>query len=86
MKVTTASGACYQFTKNGMKFRRLVKINPLDPQGEVARLKKDDDGKWLPLHTPAEPVIGHPMSLVLTADEGASLTVRYTSVVVGVEE
>ena len=90
MIVHTESGAAYQFTKDGSKVRRLRKRNPVDPEA-VERAELRQDGSWLTLFTPAEPIVGHPMSLMLEPldppqFEGAQVTLRQTSVVIGIEE
>jgi hypothetical protein len=91
MKVTTESGAVYEFTKDKRKFRRLKNKLERDPNAEVPRANLRQDGKWLELFTEARPVVGLPMILnVFPLDPpqipGAQVTVRMTSVVVGVEE
>lgn len=88
--VHTASGACYEFTKNGEKVRRLRKRNEIDPEA-VPRPEIRQDGEWLQLHLKADPEVGFPMVLALKVPtppqfEDASVTIRQTSVVVGVEE
>ena len=90
MKVTTESGAVYEFTKDGSKFRRLRNKLDVDPEAEVPRVALRQDGRWLRLFTPVEPVVGQPMVLMVEPldppqFEGATVTVRSTSVVVGVE-
>jgi hypothetical protein len=90
MKATTESGAVYEFTKDGSKFRRLKNKLARDPEAEVPRVDLRQDGKWLTLFQPVEPVVGLPMTLFVEPldppqIEGASITVRHTSVVVGVE-
>ena len=91
MKVTTESGAVYEFTKDGTRFRRLKNKLPIDPGAEVPRTDLRQDGKWLKLFTPAEPVVGFRMNLAVEPldppqFEGATVTMRSTSVVVGIEE
>lgn len=91
MKVTTESGAVYEFTKDGSKFRRLRKRNDIDPHAEVERVELRQDGQWLKLFSKAEPRLGYPMTLMVEPldppqFEGAAMTVRNTSVVVGIEE
>ena len=90
MKATTESGAVYEFTKDGTKFRRLKNKLDRDPEAEVPRVDLRQDGKWLKLFKPVEPVVGHPMVLMVEPldppqFEGATVTMRQTSVVVGVE-
>ncbi|QIG57968.1 hypothetical protein SEA_PAULODIABOLI_284 [Microbacterium phage PauloDiaboli] len=90
MKVTTESGAVYEFTKDGMKFRRLKNKLPIDPEAEVPRVGLRQDGKWLKLFKPVEVSVGLSMTLLVEPldppqFEGAGLTVRSTSPVVGVE-
>jgi hypothetical protein len=90
MKVTTESGAVYEFTKDGMKFRRLKNKLPIDPHAEVSRADLRQDGKWLKLFKPVEPVVGYRMVLAVEPldppqFEGAGMTIRETSVVVAVE-
>jgi len=91
VKVTTESGAVYEFTKDGSKYRRLTKRNPLDPEAEVERRDLRQDGTWLKLSQPVEPVVGMRMFLLVEPAlepvqfEGASITVRETTVVVGIE-
>lgn len=82
--VHTASGACYEFTKDGGKFRRLRKRNDIDPEAEVPREKLDDDGMWIPVEVMTEPKVGVHMTLMVPEDDG--LAIKQTSVVVGVEE
>lgn len=86
MNVTTESGAIYQFNKAGTKFRRLRKRNPVDPEAEVERAALRRDGQWLKLYQPVAPVVGRRLFLMVEplADD-ASVTVRETSVVVGIE-
>lgn len=91
MKVTTESGAVYEFTKDRSKFRRLKNKLPIDPEAEVPRSTLRQDGKWLKLFKPAEPVVGFRMVLAVEPldppqFEGAGMTIRETSVVVGIEE
>ena len=91
MKVTTESGAVYEFTKDGMKFRRLKNKLPIDPEAEVSRPTLRQDGKWLKLFSPVEVAVGQRMTLLVEPldppqFEGAGVTVRSTSVVVGVED
>jgi hypothetical protein len=86
MRVTTESGAVYEFTKDGEKFRRLTKRNDVDPEAEVERTTLRQDGKWLKLFKPAEPTVGQQMFLwVEPLAEDASVTFRQTSVVIGIE-
>ena len=90
MRVTTESGAVYEFTKNGEKVRRLRKRNDIDPEA-VPRSELRQDGEWLQLHMKAEPEVGFPMILALKVldppqYEGANVTIRQTSTVVGIEE
>lgn len=86
MRVTTESGTLYEFTKDGSKFRRLRKRNEVDPEA-VERSVLRQDGEWLKLFQPANPVVGVPMTLLVEplADDGF-VTVRMTTVVIGVEE
>lgn len=84
MKVICESGSIYEFTKDRTKFRRLRKRNPVDPEAPE-RTVEDDDGTWLRLFLPVEPVIGQPMTILVDAD-GESIYVRVSTVVVGVEE
>ena len=91
MRVTTTSGAVYEFTKDKRKFRRLKNKLDRDPNAEVPRADLRQDGKWLELFSEPHPVVGYPMVLnVYPLDPpqvpGAEVTVRMTSVVVGVEE
>lgn len=91
MKATTESGAVYEFTKDGTKFRRLKNKLDVDPRAEVPRVSLRQDGKWLKLFQPVTPVVGQHMVLAVEPldppqFEGASITIRQTSVVVGVEE
>ena len=86
MRVTTESGAVYEFTKDGTKFRRLTKRNPVDPEAEVSRANRRQDGKWLKLYEPAAPVVGFPMTLSIEPlAEEADVTLRFTTTVVGIE-
>lgn len=90
MKVTTESGAVYEFTKDGTKFRRLRNKLDIDPDAEVERAKLRQDGKWLTLINPVNPKVGYRMQLVTPVldppqNEFAEYTYRTTSVVVGVE-
>ncbi len=90
MRVTTESGAVYEFTKDGTKFRRLRNKLDIDPDAEVPRSKLRQDGKWLTLHQAPQPVVGqHMMLFVELLDppqfENAEVTIRMTSTVVGVE-
>lgn len=90
MRVTTESGTVYEFTKDGTRFRRLRKRNPIDPEA-VERSELRQDGQWLKLFQPAEVVVGQPMSLLVEPLDppqfvGATVTVRMTTVVIGVEE
>lgn len=87
--VHTASGTVYQFTKDGMKVRRLRHRNPVDPEAEE-RSELRQDGLWLHLYEPAIPVVGLPMVLAYEVldppqEEGASVTIRTTTPVVAVE-
>ena len=89
MIVHTESGACYQFTKDGGKFRRLRKRNEIDPEATERSVLRQD-GSWLKLFRPAEPVVGLPMTLLVEPldppqFEGAEVTVRTTTVVIGIE-
>ena len=91
MKVTTESGAVYEFTKNRAKFHRLRKRNEIDPEAEVERVELRQDGQWLKLLSDVEPKLGYPMTLLVEPldppfIEGAVMTVRNTSVVIGIEE
>ena len=91
MQVTTESGAVYEFTKDGTKFRRLRKRNDIDPLAEVERVELRQDGKWLKLLSEVEPKVGYPMTLMVEPldppqVEGSVMTVRNTSVVIGIEE
>ncbi|UDL16495.1 hypothetical protein SEA_ZOOMAN_254 [Microbacterium phage Zooman] len=83
MRVTTESGAVYEFTKDGEKVRRLRKRNDIDPEA-VPREEVDQDGKWLQLHMKVEASVGLPMVLALKLED--SVTIRQSSVVVGIEE
>ncbi|URP22302.1 hypothetical protein SEA_BIG4_269 [Microbacterium phage Big4] len=83
MRVTTESGAVYEFTKNGEKVRRLRKRNDIDPEA-VPREEVDQDGMWLQLHMKPEASVGLPMVLALKTED--SVTIRQSSVVVGIEE
>jgi hypothetical protein len=83
MRVTTESGAVYEFTKDGGKFRRLRKRHDIDPHSEVERVKLDDDGMWIPVEAMNEPKVGSQMFLMVPEDGG--LAVKHTSVVIGIE-
>mgnify|MGYP001589791203 CR=1 FL=1 len=85
MQVTTESGAVYQFTKDGGKFRRLTKRNDIDPLAEVDRPKQDDDGTWLPIFDMTEPKLGEHMNLMVS-EEAGTISVRQTSAVIGIEQ
>lgn len=89
MRVTTESGTVYEFTKDGGKFRRLRKRNDVDPEA-VERSELRQDGQWLTLFQEVEPVVGAPMTLLVEPldppqVEGATVTVRMTTVVIGIE-
>lgn len=84
MIVHTESGAAYQFTKDGGKFRRLRKRNDIDPEAEVTREKLDDDGMWIPVEVMTTPKLGTHMTLMVPEDDG--LAIKRTSVVIGIEE
>jgi len=90
MRVTTESGAVYEFTKDGGKFRRLKNKLARDPHAEVERADLRQDGQWLKLFQPATPEVGKQMMLLVEPldppqFEGASATMRVTSVVIGIE-
>jgi len=90
VRVTTESGAVYEFTKDLKKFRRLRNRLDVDPEAEVPRAKLRQDGKWLTLFEPATPVVGYGMVLAVEPldppqFDGAQITWRSTSVVVGIE-
>ncbi len=90
MRVYTESGAVYEITKNGAKFRRLKNRLEHDPEAEVPRVSLRQDGKWLKLFAAPEPVVGAPMTLLVEPLDppqfaGADVTVRTTTVVIGIE-
>lgn len=92
MIVHTESGAAYQFTKDGGKFRRLRKRNEVDPEAPERAVHRKD-GHWLTLFEPVEPVVGQPMTLLVEPVEPplvegmpAGLTVRMSTVVIGIED
>ena len=87
MRVVTESGATYQFTKDMGKFRRLRKRNPEDPESEVERVQREEDGRWRSIFDmQAAPRVGEPMNIMVDDEEPSKITVWQTSVVVGIEQ
>lgn len=74
MKVTTESGAIYEF--KGKQVRRL---------GNASTMRRDEC--WLTLFNKFTPVVGESMKLTLEPlAEDASFTVRYTTPVASIEK
>lgn len=83
-QVSVASGAVYEFTKDGRKFRRLVNRRDVDPESEFDRVPLRKDGSWLRLLAPVSIVVGEPMTLAVEPLGLGDITMRMTSPVIGV--